>query len=147
MAESVETLGVDLRTQTKKLGAKEKARKRCEVTFSLIHENSGEKAAENGNWFRKSVERTRQMAAAAGQILLVLCGHLEHQRRAQIEGCAMEALRSITAMLPGSKWSCLLLRVVLQDALCEVTKFYPPLELRVFVVDKNTFDWEKQGRG
>ena len=37
MAESVETLGVDLRTQTKQLGAKEKARrKKCDVRFSLI---------------------------------------------------------------------------------------------------------------
>ena len=39
VAESVETLGVDLRTQTKKLGAKEKARKRCDVTFSFIRKN------------------------------------------------------------------------------------------------------------
>ena len=37
MAESVETLGVDLRRQTKQLGAKEKARrKKCDVRFSLI---------------------------------------------------------------------------------------------------------------
>ena len=37
--------------------------------------------------------------------------------------------------LPGSKWSCLLLRIVLQDALSEVVKIYPPLKLRVFVDD------------
>ena len=36
MANSVETLGVDLRTRVKKLGAKEKARK---VRFSLIKKN------------------------------------------------------------------------------------------------------------
>ena len=34
-----------------------------------------------------------------------------------------------------SKWSFLLLRIVLQDALNEVTKNHHPLELRVFVDD------------
>ena len=37
---SVETLGVDLRTRVKKLGAKEKARrKKCKVRFPLIKKN------------------------------------------------------------------------------------------------------------
>ena len=53
----------------------------------------------------------------------------------QFEGCVVEPLRTITAILPGSKWSCLLLRIVLQDGLSEVTKNYPPLKLRVFVDD------------
>ena len=40
LADSVETLGVDLRTRVKKLGAKEKARrKKCKVRFSLIKKN------------------------------------------------------------------------------------------------------------
>ena len=40
MADSVETLGVDLRTRVKNLGAKEKARRmKCKVRFSLIKEN------------------------------------------------------------------------------------------------------------
>ena len=56
------------------------------------------------------------------KILRVLCGYVEHQRRVQFEGCVAEPLRTITAILPGSKWSCLLLRIVLQDALSEVTK-------------------------
>ena len=64
------------------------------------------------------------------KILRVLCG-----RRVQFEGCAAEPLKTITAILPGSKWSCLLLRIVLQDALSEVTKFFPSLKLRVFVDD------------
>ena len=51
----------------------------------------------------------------------------------QFEGCVAEPLRTITATLPGSEWSCLLLRVVLQDALSEFTKIYPVLELIVFV--------------
>ena len=67
------------------------------------------------------------------RILRVLCGYFEHQRRVQFEGCAAVSLRTITAILPGSKWSCLLLRLVLQDALSEVAKIYPPLKLRVFV--------------
>ena len=46
----------------------------------------------------------------------------EHQRRVQFEGCVAKPLRTITAILPGSKWSCSLLRIVLQDALSEVTK-------------------------
>ena len=40
LADSVETLGVDLRTRIKKLGAKEKARRRkCKVRFSIIKKN------------------------------------------------------------------------------------------------------------
>ena len=52
-----------------------------------------------------------------GKILRVLCGYFEHQRRVQLE-----PLQTITAILSGSKWTCLLLRVLLQDALSEVTK-------------------------
>ena len=51
------------------------------------------------------------------KILRVLCGYFEHQRRVQFEGCVAEPLNTITAILPGSTWSCLLLRIVLQDAL------------------------------
>ena len=47
--------------------------------------------------------------------------------------------RPITAILPGSKWSCLLLRIVLQDALSDVTKIYPLPKLRVFVDDITAF--------
>ena len=53
----------------------------------------------------------------------------------QFEGCVAEPLQTITAILPGSKWSCLLLRIVLQDALSDVTHIYPPLKLWVFVND------------
>ena len=42
MADSVETLGVDLRTRVKSWGVKEKARRRkCKVRFSLIKKNKG----------------------------------------------------------------------------------------------------------
>ena len=60
---------------------------------------------------------------------------LRAQRRVQFEGCVTEPLQTITAILRGTKWSCLLLRIVLQDALSEVTQFYLPLKLRVFVDD------------
>ena len=40
LADSVETLGVDLRTRIKKFGGKEKARRRkCKVGFSIINKN------------------------------------------------------------------------------------------------------------
>ena len=40
MADSVETHGVDSRTRVKRLGAKEKARrKKCDIRFSLIKKN------------------------------------------------------------------------------------------------------------
>ena len=41
MVDSVETLGVDLRTRVQRLGVKEKARrKKCKVRFSLIKRNN-----------------------------------------------------------------------------------------------------------
>ena len=45
LAESVETLGVDLRTRMKRLGAKEKARrKKCMVRFSLMKKTAFQKS-------------------------------------------------------------------------------------------------------
>ena len=69
------------------------------------------------------------------KIWWVLCGYFEHQRRVQFERCVAEPLKTISATLPGSKWSCLLLGIALQDALSEVTQIYLPLNLRVFVDD------------
>ena len=51
------------------------------------------------------------------------------------EGCAAEPPRTITAILSVSKWSLLLLRIVLQDLLSADTKICPSLILRVFVDD------------
>ena len=42
------------------------------------------------------------------KILRVLRGYFEHQRRVQFEGCVAEPRQTVTAILPGSKWSCLL---------------------------------------
>ena len=69
------------------------------------------------------------------KILRVPCGYFERQRRVQFEGCVVKPLQTITAILLGSKRSCLLLRIVLQDALSEATNLFPPLKLRVFVDD------------
>ena len=80
------------------------------------------------------------------KILRVLCGYFEHQRRVQFEGCAQSPFTTIAAILPGSKWSCLQLRIVLQDALSDVTKIYPPLKLRVFVGDITALLMEKKQR-
>ena len=65
----------------------------------------------------------------------MLCGHFEHQRRVQFEGSAAEPLQTITAILLGSIWSCLLLRIVLHNAQIEVMKVYPPMLMMVFVYD------------
>ena len=82
-----------------------------------------------------------------GKVLRVLCGYFEHQRRVQFEGCAAEPLQAITAILPWFKWSCSLLRIVLQYALSEVTK-YPHLKLMVFVDGITAFmNGEEQGVG
>ena len=69
----------------------------------------------------------------------MLRGYFGHQRRVQFEGCVAEPFQSITAILPGSTWSCFVLRIALQDALSEVTKNYPSLKLRVFVDDITAF--------
>ena len=45
---------------------------------------------------------------------------------------------------PVSKWGCLLLRIVLQDALNEVSKIFPPLKLSVFVDDITALLIEKR---
>ena len=51
------------------------------------------------------------------KILRVLHGYFDHQRRVQFEGCVAEPFQTSTAILHGSKWICLFLRIVLQDGL------------------------------
>ena len=49
MADSVETLGVDLRTRVNNFGAKEKARRnKCKVRFSLIKKNKASQRNYHG---------------------------------------------------------------------------------------------------
>ena len=73
------------------------------------------------------------------KILRVLCGYFEHKRNVQFEGCEAELLPTITAILLGSKWICLLLCIVLQDALSEVTKNLSASEIEVFVDNTTAF--------
>ena len=54
MADSVETLGIDLRTSVKKLRAKEQARrKKCKVRFTIIHKNT----ASEKSYMKVSVKK------------------------------------------------------------------------------------------
>ena len=46
---------------------------------------------------------------------------LRNQERVQFEGCVAELFHTITAIMPGSNLSCFLLRLVLHDALSEIT--------------------------
>ena len=46
--------------------------------------------------------------------------YIECLSRVQFEGSVVESLQVIIVILPDTKWSCLLLRIVLQDALIEV---------------------------
>ena len=98
----------------------EKERKRIEGAVALVLDLA--KAFE-----RVSLQVVWAWAthfSLARKILRVLCDYSEHQRRVQFEGCAAERSRTITAILQGSKRSSLLMRIVLQDALSEVTKIY-----------------------
>ena len=40
------------------------------------------------------------------RILRVLCGYFEHQRRVQVRGCVAEPVKTMKAIVTGSKWSC-----------------------------------------
>ena len=68
------------------------------------------------------------------RILRVPHGYFEHQRRVLFEGCVADPLQIITAILLGSKWSVLLLKMVMQDAMSEVLKVYPTLRLKLHEV-------------
>ena len=75
------------------------------------------------------------------RVLRILCGYFQHQRRVIFEGSVADPLQTITAILPGSRWICLLLRVVLQDALGEVLKVYPPLKPKALLDDIKLYLW------
>ena len=80
----------------------------------------------------KAFERVSLLVVWAWATHFSFRGYFEHQRRVQFQKDVRQSpLATITAILPGSKWSCLLLRIVLQDALGEVTNIHPSLKLRV----------------
>ena len=49
------------------------------------------------------------------------------QRWVLFDGCVADPLQTITAILPCSKWSVLLLRNVMRDAMSEVLQLYQQL--------------------
>ena len=65
MADSVETLGVDLRTRVKRLRVKEKARrKKCKVRFSLIKKN---KVFPKKNYMKVGVKKLLRAGMVPGR--------------------------------------------------------------------------------
>ena len=72
-------------------------------------------------------------------MLRVLRGYFDHQRRVHFEVGVAEPLCTITAFLPAAKWTCLLQRIVLQDALNEVMKVYPLMKPKAFVDEIRAF--------
>ena len=58
------------------------------------------------------------------------------------EGCVADPLQTITAILPGSNWSVLLLRIVMQDAISEVLKVFPQFMQKVHDNIKSSFGKE-----
>ena len=86
----------------------------------------------DGEWQARAFERVSLPGVGVGDAFQFLqedfAGALR-VLRAPAESVA-EPLQTITAILPAANWSCLLLRIVLQDALSEVTKIYPPLKFR-----------------
>ena len=76
-------------------------------------------------------------------VLRTLYLSFEHQRRVQFEGCVAEPLQTTTAIFPGSKWSVLLLRTVMQEAMSEVLNVYPQLMMKVYVDGTTIHVWDK----
>ena len=79
---SVETLGVDLGTQTKQLGTKEKARrKKCNVRLPLIKKNRIFQKKQNESRCEKAVEDWLGSCESVGRTSGRCCAH----RKANIE--------------------------------------------------------------
>ena len=72
LADSVETLGVDLRTRVKMLGAKEKARRRrkCKVRFPIIKKNK----AFQKNYMKGGCQEVATCRHDASNDLVSPCG-------------------------------------------------------------------------
>ena len=81
MADSVETLGVDLRTRVKKLGAKEQARrKKCRLRFSIIKKSK----AFQKNYMKMGVKKLLR-AGLASKNLGSTCSGFGLCRKIEIE--------------------------------------------------------------
>ena len=75
------------------------------------------------------------------QVLGLSSVYFEHQRRVPFEGAVADPLQTITAILRGSTWSVLLLRMVMQEAMSEVLSVYPQFEMNVCVDDIKIHVW------
>ena len=63
-------------------------------------------------------------------------GHAQaHERRVMSGNNVSEPMVTITAILPGSTWSVLLLRTVMQEAMRCIFPVVPELRIRVYVDD------------
>ena len=63
------------------------------------------------------------------RIWRILCGYSARERRLRFEDT------TLTAIVPGSKWSVLLRRIVIQKAMRTVFVLYPQVGVRVYVDD------------
>ena len=99
----------------------------CAATsfWAMSHDSSS-----CGAWRRTSIFPGR---------LCVCCAVLRTPAARSVSRVRRGAAPEHHSYVPGSTWSCLLLRIVLQDALSEVMKVCPPLKLRVFVDDIGAF--------
>ena len=75
----------------------------------------------------------------AQRVLRVLCGYFAQEPRVVFENNVSEPIVLILSILPGSNWSVLLLRNVMQDAMRCVKKKIPEVGIRVYVDDMRPF--------
>ena len=66
------------------------------------------------------------------RILRVRCGSFQHQRRVIFERCVADPLQTITAILPGSNWTCLLLSYFASGRAGQSAQGVPTFEAEVF---------------
>ena len=66
----------------------------------------------------------------------MLRGYVTHYRRVVVEGNAAAPLQTYTAILSGSKFNVVLLRLVMQDAQSTVFNVRPEVRIKIYVDDK-----------
>ena len=70
-------------------------------------------------------------------------GFCSIKRRVQFDGCVADPVQTISAILPGSQRSVLLLRLVVQEAMNEVLNVNPRLKMKVHVGAIKIHVWGK----
>ena len=69
----------------------------------------------------------------------VLCGYFSHEERVMFENNVSDPLITITSILPGSRWSFPLLRIVMPDAMRSVFYVFAALRIHLYVDDMKLF--------